>query len=204
MTKVKICGITREEDARFAADAGADFLGFVFASGSPRYVTPGRAAAIAGSVRSAGTPARLVGVFRNEEPEIVRAVAHYVGLDLVQLHGEEGEDDIRAAGLPVIKALRVGAPVPRADRTAGADWLLFDTIDPMLAGGTGRTFDWSLLAAVDRARPFFLAGGLTPDNVAAAIAAVRPDAIDVSSGVESAPGVKDHERVRRLMENVKR
>jgi Phosphoribosylanthranilate isomerase len=122
----------------------------------------------------------------------------------VQLHGSEAEEDIAALGLPVIKSLRVGDTLPDTHATPTAAWLLFDTFDDRRAGGTGRRFDWSLLATYERSKPFFLSGGLTPDNVVAAISLVRPDAIDLASGVESAPGIKDHERMARLFERVRR
>jgi len=218
--KVKICGITRLEDAQLCADLGVDFLGFIFVKTSPRYVMPEKAAVLrsaavaaadAGASRAparvaardaatsagedAGAP-RLVGVFRDEAPHEIRRIAQLVNLDYIQLHGSESDDDIRAIGMPVIKALRVEHALP--DTNTSAEWLMFDS-----GGGTGRTFDWSLLANYPRTKPFFLAGGLNPDNVAEAIRTVNPDAIDLSSGVESAPGVKDHHKVRQLMERVK-
>jgi len=121
------------------------------------------------------------------------------GLDYVQLHGAESDDDVRAAALPAIKALRVGDVLPDTTAHPSAEWLLFDT-----GAGTGRRFDWSLLAMYPRTKPFFLAGGLGPDNVGAAISLVRPDGVDLSSGVESAPGIKDHAKLRTLFERVRR
>jgi len=191
MTKIKICGITNAEDARFCAEAGADFLGFIFVPRSPRYVAPERVAGM--GVR--GT--KMVGVFRDEEPSRIREIAALVGLDYVQLHGSESEDDIAAIGVPVIRAFRVDDALP--DTRTSAEWVMFDS-----GGGTGRTFDWTLLANVPREKPFFLAGGITPGNVRSAIETVRPDAIDVASGVESRPGVKDHDKVRALIEEVRR
>ena len=189
MTKIKICGITRAEDAELCDAHDVDFLGFIFVPSSPRHVQPEHAARIR-------TSAKRVGVFRDESAETIRRIVDQVDLDFVQLHGSESDDDIAAIDLPVIKAFRVGTRLP--DITSNADWLMFDS-----GGGTGRTFDWSLLAGYPRAKPFFLAGGLTPDNVAEAIRVVRPDAIDVSSGVELAPGVKDPDKVRRLIERVR-
>lgn len=191
MTKIKICGITRAEDAEFCADQGADFLGFIFVRSSPRYIEPEYAADIVAQVQ-----VQTVGVFRDESAETIRRIVDQVGLDFVQLHGNETDADIAAIDLPVIKAFRVENQLP--DITSNADWLMFDS-----GGGTGRTFDWTLLAGYSRVKPFFLAGGLTPDNVAEAIRMVRPDAIDVSSGVELAPGVKDPGKVRRLIERVR-
>ena len=190
MTKIKICGITRPEDARAAIDLGADFIGFVFVPESPRYVTPEQARR---SRPEAG--AARVGVFRNESVETMNRIADEVGLDYIQLHGDEPDDIV--VNRPVIKALRVTDTLPTTH--ANAEWLLFDS-----GGGTGRRFDWSLLAGYPRTKPFLLAGGITPDNVAAAISFVRPDAIDVSSGVESQPGVKDHAKLKALFERVKR
>lgn len=205
MTRIKICGLTREEDAVFAADRGADFLGFIFIPTSPRHVEPERAAAIAAAVRDGReSPPKLVGVFRDSSNDYIREVASLVGLDLVQLHGTETDEDLRELGLPAIKTVRVGAALPDTTAHPTAEWLLFDTFDERREGGTGRRFDWSLLAVYSRSKPFFLAGGLNPENVAAAISLVRPDAVDVASGVESEPGIKDHEKIERLIERVKR
>ena len=201
MTKVKICGITRLEDAQVCAELGADFLGFVFVPSSPRYIEPEKAAEIMAAVedrrsrlsRQAGLPAlHFVGVFVDE-------LIPVPGLHYVQLHGAESDDDVCAAGLPAIKALRVGDVLPDTTAHPSAEWLLFDT-----GAGTGRRFDWSLLAMYPRTKPFFLAGGLGPDNVGAAISLVRPDGVDLSSGVESAPGIKDHAKLRTLFERVRR
>ena len=206
MTRIKICGITREEDAIRAAELGADYLGFIFVESSPRFVSPERAAAIVAALRArmgAGTP-KLVGVFYDHGPDYIREIASVAMLDLVQLHGNETEDDVAAIGLPAIKTMRVSDTLPDTHATPTAAWLLFDTFDQHRAGGTGRRFDWSLLAMFQRTKPFFLSGGLTPDNVAAGITLVRPDAIDLSSGVESEPGVKDHVLMERLFERVRR
>lgn len=196
MTKVKICGITRLEDAQACVELGADFLGFVFVRSSPRYIEPERAADIMRAIRAAPPATRrlpkFVGVFADELEPVP-------GLDYVQLHGTESDDDVRSAGLPAIKALRVGDVLPDTTAHPSAEWLLFDT-----GAGTGRRFDWSLLAMYPRTKPFFLAGGLGPENAGAAISLVRPDGIDLSSGVESAPGVKDHAKLRTLFERVRR
>lgn len=202
--KIKICGITRVEDALFAAECGADFLGFIFVPGSPRCIDADTAATIANAVRARTRPPQFAGVFRNAAPEEIRAVAQRATLDLVQLHGDEDDETARAAGLPVIKTLHIGESLPDTTRHRGAGWLLFDTLHDRLSGGTGRRFDWSLLASYDRAQPFFLSGGITPDNAAVAISTVRPDAIDLASGVESAPGVKDHAKIAQLFERVRR
>jgi phosphoribosylanthranilate isomerase len=204
MTKIKICGLTREEDVVFAADRGADFLGLIFVPSTPRFIEPERAAAITASIRERDQRPRLVGVFRDASADYVREIASIVGLDFVQLHGTESDEDVRAMGIPAIKGFRVGDTLPDTTAHPAADWLLFDTFEERRPGGTGRRFDWSLLAMYPRTKPFFLAGGLSPDNVAAAISLVRPDAIDVSSGVELEPGVKDHGRIDELFKRVRR
>ncbi len=195
---VKICGLTRAEDAQLATSLGADFLGFIFVKSSPRYRTADDIARISDAL-GPHRP-RLVGVFRDEDPEVVRAIAQKVPLDFVQLHGSESDDDIRAIGLPAIKTMHMGDALPDTTLHPTAEWLLFDTP----GGGTGRRFDWSLLQQYDRSKRFLLAGGINADNVAAAIAAVRPDAIDLASGIESAPGIKDHAKLTQLFEGIKR
>lgn len=204
MTKIKICGITREEDALVCAEHGADFMGFIFVPSTPRFVEPEKAAGIAAKVRERETRPRLVGVFRDASNDYIKEIHNLVGFDVVQLHGSESDDDVRELGLPVIKTLRVGETLPDTHGAPNAAWLLFDTFDERRAGGTGRRFDWSLLATYERSKPFFLSGGINPENVVAAISLVRPDAIDLSSGVESAPGVKDHDKLGRLFERVRR
>lgn len=204
MTKIKICGLTREEDALFCANGGADFLGFIFVPSTPRYIEPERAAAIAAAVRNSGKNPKFAGVFRDASNEYILEIASLIGLDLIQLHGSETDEDVHNLAMPVIKTLRVGDTLPDTHGASHAAWLLFDTYDERRAGGTGRRFDWSLLALYERSKPFFLSGGLTPDNVVAAITLVRPDAIDIASGVESSPGVKDHAKLARLFERVHR
>ena len=204
MTKIKVCGLTREEDAVFAANAGADFLGFIFVPSTPRYVEPEKAAAMAAAVRNDGKSPKFVGVFRDASSDYIKEIASMVGLDMIQLHGSETDDDIQNLGIPVIKTLRVGDTLPDTHGTPNAGWFLFDTYDERRSGGTGRRFDWSLLALYERTKPFFLSGGLSPDNAVAAISLVRPDGVDISSGLESAPGVKDHEKIARLFERVRR
>jgi phosphoribosylanthranilate isomerase len=185
MTKVKICGITNAEDAAFCDEAGADFLGFIFVKESPRFVE-------ADTVARIESKAKRVGVFRDAPVEEIERIAKTARLDFVQWHGR---DEI-AVSLPVIRAYRVGDAMPAV--ATDAEWVLFDS-----GGGTGRVFDWKLLDGF-RARQFFLAGGLTPENVSEAIERVRPDALDVASGVESAPGVKDHAKVSAFFRKVRR
>jgi phosphoribosylanthranilate isomerase len=205
MTKLKICGLTREDDALFAADQGADFLGFIFVPTTPRFIEPERAAAIAGRIReNRENPPKIVGVFRDSSSEYVKEIAALVGLDAAQLHGNETDEDVQAMDMPVIKTFRVADTLPDTTAHPTAEWLLFDTFDERRPGGTGRRFDWSLLALYPRSKPFFLSGGIGPDNVAAAISLVRPDGIDLSSSIESEPGVKDHEKMRQFFERVKR
>ena len=205
MTKIKICGITREEDALVCADNGADFIGFIFVPSTPRHVEPEKAAAIAAKLKERETRPKIVGLFRDASNDYIREIQNLVGFDVVQMVGKETNDAIRDLGLPVIKTLRVADTLPDTHGFPDAAWLLFDTFDERRAGGTGRRFDWSVLATFDRAKPFFLSGGINPDNVIAAISLVRPDAIDLSSGVEGdQPGQKDHDKVARLFERVRR
>jgi phosphoribosylanthranilate isomerase len=201
---VKICGLTSPEDAAAVAEAGADAAGFVFWPGSPRAVAPAAAARIA---RALPPFVLRVGVFVDAPPDVLRRTADEVGLDLLQLHGGERPTDL--AGLPrrALKAVRVGAGFVPEDalRFEGhAAGILLDTRSDRAPGGTGERFDWSLARAVrERVSFLVLAGGLAPGNVAAAIRAVRPDAVDVSSGVESAPGRKDAGRVREFVAAVR-
>ncbi|MEA2488343.1 MAG: phosphoribosylanthranilate isomerase [Acidobacteriota bacterium] len=204
MTKIKICGLTRAEDAVLSASLGADFLGFIFVPTTPRFVEPEEAAEIIRAVRQREKPPKIVGVFRDASNEYIREVAAVAGLDLVQLHGTESEEDISTLDLPTVKSFRVGDTLPDTTSVPSAEWLLFDTYDERRSGGTGRRFDWSLLAMYPRSKPFFLAGGLTPENVGAAVSLARPDAIDLASGVEAEPGIKDHQKLRSLFERVRR
>jgi phosphoribosylanthranilate isomerase len=200
---VKICGITRREDAEAAVSAGADALGFVFWPASPRYIDPFRARAMASALPPFVTP---IGVFVDQPAEYVNGVASLAHLGAVQLHGEEDIDYVRTMNRPVVKAFGL-----HGDAQAAVDGLemwpvrvlvLLDVHDPVRRGGTGRTIDWTAAAEVARRRRVVLAGGLTADNVGEAIARVRPFGIDVSSGVEAAPGIKDHGRLKALFEAV--
>jgi phosphoribosylanthranilate isomerase len=208
VTLLKICGITREEDALYCAERGVDFLGFIFVPDSKRFVEPKRAAAIAAAVRTRGERngsriPRLVGVFRDASPEWIGEIVSLAGLDLVQCHGDETDDDLQRLPVPAIQVFRMADRMPDTSIGASAQWLLFDTYDDRHSGGTGRRFDWSLLAAWSRDKPFFLSGGIDAENVAGAISLVRPDAIDIASGVESEPGIKDREKLDRLFALVK-
>ena len=195
---VKICGVTRADDALAAVDAGASAIGFVFWPDSPRYVDPYRARAI----RAALPPfVTAVGVFVNQPVEYVSGVASLVRLGAVQLHGDETPQYASLLSAPIVKALPL-TTLGESDLAAWPDetMVLLDVHDPVKRGGTGRTIDWDAAAAISARRRIVLAGGLTPDNVADAVARVRPFGIDVSSGVEVSPGIKDHRRVRALFE----
>jgi tryptophan synthase beta subunit len=199
---VKICGITRGVDARLAVDLGASAVGFVFWPGSPRCIDPARARDI---VADLPPFVSAVGVFVNQPTDVVRAVAEQVGLSAVQLHGAETPADADAIGRRVVKALGADdAAVDRARAWPSRFMLLLDAPAVGRPGGTGRLADWAVAAKIAATRPLVLAGGLTGENVEAAIRAVRPAAVDVSSGVESAPGVKDPERLRAFFAAVRR
>jgi phosphoribosylanthranilate isomerase len=196
---VKICGITRLEDAQAAVEAGADALGFVFWPKSPRFIEPDAARDIIATLPPSVTP---IGVFVDQPSADVNGIALYVGLGAVQLHGSEGEAYVQTMTRPVLKAVAVeGNRAPSIDWSADVTVLL-DVHDPVKKGGTGRTIDWTTASEIARGRNIMLAGGLTPENVADAITRVRPYGIDVSSGVEAAPGIKNHERIKALFEAV--
>jgi phosphoribosylanthranilate isomerase len=195
---VKICGITRAEDAAAAVAAGAAAIGFIFWPSSPRFIDPFRARKIAAALPPFVT---AVGVFVNQPLDYVNAVARLARLGAVQLHGDETSDYAAAVTAPVVKALGIEAASDRQiDQWPVNTTLLLDVHDPVRRGGTGRTIDWTRAATIAARRRVLLAGGLTADNVADAVARVRPFGIDVSSGVEHAPGIKDHQRLRALFE----
>ncbi|HTM27376.1 MAG TPA: phosphoribosylanthranilate isomerase [Vicinamibacterales bacterium] len=196
MIPVKICGITREEDAALAAELGASAVGLIFWPNSPRRVDRARARAI---VRSLPPFVGAIGVFVNQVAEAAD-VAGEVGLTAVQFHGDEAADAYRGFPVRVIKSV----PVRDAEARAAADavpdeaTVLLDAHDPVTRGGTGRPIDWTIAAAIARTRPVILSGGLNAANASAALEAVHPYAIDVSSGVESSPGRKDAAKLREL------
>ena len=201
-TRIKICGITRMEDGLAAARAGADAIGLVFAEKSPRRVTPDQARAIAVALPPFVT---TVALFVNAGPEEVERIIHRVRPDCLQFHGEESPDYCAAFGLPWLKAARVRPGVDLlqfAARFEGAQGLLLDAYSPAAHGGTGARFDWGLIPAV-MPRPVVLAGGLTPANVGEAVHVARPWAVDVSSGVEAAPGIKDAAKIAAFVKEVK-
>jgi phosphoribosylanthranilate isomerase len=193
VTRVKVCGITRLEDAELAASLGAWALGFILWPGSPRAVEEAVAAGIARRVRRL---TELAGVFVNPTLDEVTHAAEAIGLTHVQLHGDEGpsfaSEVARRTGAKVIKAARVsGGSDLQALERFHTDFHLLDTAVEGMRGGSGRTWDWSLAAQRRSKVPMILSGGLNADNVADAIAAVRPYAVDVASGVEAEPGIKD-------------
>ena len=192
---VKICGITRLEDAQAAVAAGANALGFVFWPKSPRHIDPYRARRIVAALPPFVTP---VGVFVDQPAAYVNGVSSLVRLGAVQLHGAEDAAYAKTIARPVVKAISDGA----WEAWPANVLVLLDVHDPIRKGGTGKTIDWTAAAEVAKCRDVLLAGGLTPENVAEAIARVQPYGIDVSSGVETEPGIKDHVRLKALFEAV--
>lgn len=202
-TFAKICGITRIEDAELAAGEGADFLGLNFWPGSKRRVTPELAQVLAAAARATAPQVQLVGLFVDQSDGEIAGIAGALDLDVVQLHGDEPPSLVAALatrGFRVWKAHPVSGSADIAALNAWpADAHLLDAPSPG-RGGSGTSFDWAhAVAAVAAGYRVVLAGGLTPDNVAQAIAAVRPYAVDVASGVESAPGIKDAAKVRTFL-----
>jgi phosphoribosylanthranilate isomerase len=196
--RVKVCGITRPEDAVLAADLGASAIGLVFWPASPRAVTRERAREIVSALPAFVS---VVGVFVNQPGE-ARDLAVDLGLSTVQLHGDENVEDYRGIPCRVIKAVAVtGESARDAAASVPSDvTVLLDAHDPVKRGGTGRVIDWTVAAEIARSRRVVLSGGLHAGNVAAAVAAVQPYAIDVSSGVESTPGQKDPAKLRALFD----
>jgi phosphoribosylanthranilate isomerase len=195
--RVKVCGVRRLEDAMLAVELGASAVGFVFWPRSPRVVTPEQVREI---TRRLPPFVSAVGVFVNQPRQEVFDVAARAGLTTVQLHGDEDASEYSGSSVAVIKALPVGRGFTMAavDGVPEDVAVLLDAHDPVRRGGTGRTIEWTVASAAARRRPIVLSGGLTPDNVQTAIREVRPYAIDVSSGVESSPGVKDRTKLRAL------
>jgi len=203
--KVKVCGITNAEDALAAVEAGADALGFIFYEKSPRYVVPAVAANIIAELPPLLTP---VGVFVNEGLATVRSIMETCRLAMAQLHGDENVSYCRELARPAMKALRLkdrGSLLALAEYQGrgGVRGFVLDTFSELAYGGTGQITDWGLAADVAKSTPILLAGGLTPENVTEAIRIVRPYGVDVSSGVESAPGKKDHAKMRAFVDAVR-
>lgn len=203
MIRIKICGITSCEDAWAAVDSGADALGFIFVTGTPRYIEPEAAADI---VAQMPPFVATVGVFIDRTPEEVERIVDACGLSLAQLHGNESPAECGRLRTPFVKTIRVQGehdletlriyPEARA--------FLLDTYVVDRPGGTGRTFPWEIAAKAARQARVILSGGLAPDNVALAVAQVRPYAVDVCSGVEACPGRKDHRKVREFIEQARK
>ena len=202
-TRVKICGITRVEDALEADRQGADAVGLVFYPPSPRALSAQQADEI---VRSLPPFVTAVGLFVDEEPARIEEILSRVRIDLIQFHGNEPPDFCEGFGKRYIKAIRVRDGVdPRSaiERYNSADGVLLDTYREGVPGGTGTTFDWGLISR-DIGRSIVLAGGLSPSNVGEAIARLRPHAVDVSGGVEREKGIKDSRKIANFMQEVRR
>ena len=203
---VKICGITRWGDAQLSAEMGAGFLDYIFYPPSKRYVSPEKAAEIISAARFTHPEVKHVGVFVDADAETIADYHKIASFDFAQLHGEEPPalcDDLRTQGIGSIKTIGMGDDGPLLDfRKYEADYFLCDTHDAALKGGTGRTFDREKLPAGMPMDRLFLAGGITADNVGELVTAVRPFGIDVSSGVEETPGVKDKLKLTAFFEAV--
>lgn len=198
MVRVKICGITSAADARFCVEAGADALGFNFVEKSPRFVTPAQARAIIAGLPPFVTP---VGIFWDHPSGHVKAIAEECGLGALQFHGEESPEEVAQHRLPVIKTIKVEGPgaIERIGRHAAAAYLL-DSPARWSEGEARAPISWDVARAATAAgHRVILSAGLTPDNVAAAVRAAGPYAVDVASGVEARPGVKDADKVRRFL-----
>ena len=202
--RVKICGLTRQDDALTALELGADALGLNFYPHSTRFIDLGTARTLVAKLPPFGL---RVGIFVEPSFETVMEVAKAVRLDTIQLHGEEPPEfaeDIRNEGFRVWKAIRVsGMESIRRYEDYPCDALVLDAFDPTVVGGSGKAFDWSLLTDWHAALPWILSGGLTPDTVADAVLRLSPDGVDVASGVESSPGIKDHELMRAFIQRAK-
>jgi phosphoribosylanthranilate isomerase len=195
VTSIKICGITRHEDAQEAARLGATFVGFVLWPGSPRAATLERVKTIVAALPGDVTP---VGVFVTPTPDAINAAAD-AGIRLAQVHGDAAAD-FAEARVPVIRAVHLAADRPDGiEPDVDDELIVLDAHDPAKHGGTGTTIDWVRAARIARQRRIILAGGLTPFNVRQAIEQVRPFAVDVASGVESSPGIKDHGLLRAFI-----
>ena len=201
-TRIKICGITREQDVFAAADAGADALGFVFHAPSPRHLDVAAATGLMATVPAFVT---TVALFVDADPELVETVIEHTPVDVLQFHGDEPVDYCRNFGRPYIKAVRMQKETELPELAAkyqDAQALLVDSYSPTVAGGSGETFDWAHIPpGIDM--PLVLAGGLDPKNVSTAIQQVRPYAVDVSSGVEQDKGIKDAAKLAAFIEAVR-
>lgn len=196
-TRVKICGVTRVEDARAAIECGADFIGLNFYEKTPRYVA-GNARAVRDAI---GADARVVGVFVNAPRAYIEERRREFALDLLQFSGNEDDADLAGWDIPVIRALRLKPDEEIDLRAVSADYFMLDAYDPKLFGGTGTRVRLERLHGIDLSRAF-IAGGLNSANIAA-VAALHPYAVDCASGVETAPGIKDHDKMRSFIANAK-
>lgn len=205
-TNVKICGITNLEDARFVSGALADYIGFIFYPLSPRYIEPAKAGAIINWLEGP----QKVGVFVNQPLDDVQAIATQTGLDFVQLHGEESVEYCELIEQPIIKVFHID------ENTSGeqlrnnitpyidaVDYFLFDTKLPGKWGGTGETFNWKLLTEIGDIKPYFLSGGLNSENIRNAIKQTHPFAVDLSSGLEESPGLKDFTKIETFFDQMR-
>ena len=202
-TRIKICGINHLDDALKAVECGADAIGIIFVEKSPRYASLTEARVIAESLPPFVT---VVGLFMDAPEEKVREALKVVPLNLLQFHGDEPAEYCDQFNMPYIKVLRMrenANVVAFAQEYPNASGILLDAYHKGMGGGTGQTFDWNLIPD-DLPLPLILAGGLTPDNVASAVEQVRPYAVDVSSGVESEPSVKDHKKIEQFIKEVQR
>ncbi|NGP86976.1 phosphoribosylanthranilate isomerase [Fodinibius halophilus] len=205
-TKVKICGITSLEDARFVSGALAHYMGFIFYEESPRSISPAEAGAMINWLHGP----KCVGVFVNQPLDDVNMIGRQTGIDYVQLHGNENPEYCSMVDKSVIKAIHVEENDTAADLNERispyldyVEHLLFDTKIDGKWGGTGQAFDWSVLDEVSKGVPYFLAGGLNTENIREACRQVQPYAVDVSSGLEAEPGVKDFDKVEAFMEEMR-
>lgn len=200
-TRVKICGITRRQDAEYAAKIGVDAIGLVFYEPSPRYVSAQQAQQI---IQQLPPFLTTVGLFVNAEPDFVRQCLSQVSLDVLQFHGDESAGYCEQFSKPYLKALRMREETDlqiEAERYRSASALLLDSYQPGIPGGTGMTFDWSMIKQIEM--PIILAGGLDVSNVAEAIYTVRPYGVDVSGGVESAKGIKNNDKMNAFVQEVR-
>lgn len=203
-TRIKVCGMTELVQVREAVTVGVDALGFIFAPASPRRIEPDQAREI---IATLPPFVDAVGVFVNEDAGVIRDIVQYCGLTTIQLHGDETPEFCRVMPLRVIKVIRVGGHSVAADLTpyrGSVGAFLLDTFHDKMVGGTGESFDWQLVDRLAAPAPVILASGLSPDNVAAAIARVHPFAVDFNSGLEIAPGRKDATLLRRAVAAVHR
>lgn len=200
--RVKICGLTSLEDAQCAVDSGADFLGFIFYPASPRAVTVPKVAEIVQNLKN--STAKTVGVFVDSPVHFVNEAAAEIGLDFIQLHGSEDSNYIEQIEKPVIKVFRINDYFDLNElKGYNVPYFLLDTYKKGLMGGTGKTFNWDKAVEAKGYGEIFLSGGLTVGNVEEAVKKVNPFCVDISSGVESSPGIKDKDKIKEIITKVK-